>query len=116
MQGQMAGNAIEQIEGHIAFIKAELKITAAQVKVWDDFAAAIRANAKQLNELRTELAKTGTAEASPVERVAQQEKVLAARLEIVRRTKPALTALNAALSDDQKKAFAQLASHRMGMR
>ncbi len=116
MQGQMAGNAIEHGEGHIAFIKAELKITAAQRKVWDDFAAAIRANAKQLNELRAELAKAGSTEASPVERVAQQEKILAARLEIVRRTKPALGALYAALSDDQKKALAQVASHRMGMR
>jgi hypothetical protein len=116
MQGRMAGNAIEHIEGHIAFIKAELKITAAQGKVWDDFAAAIRANAKQLNEHGAELAKAGTIEDSPVERVAQQEKVLAARLEIVRRTKPALTALHAALSDDQKKTFGQLTSHRMGMR
>jgi len=116
MQGQMAGNAIEHGEGHIAFIKAELKITAAQGKVWDEFAAAMRANVKQLNELRAELTKAGTIEASPVDRIAQQEKILAARLEIVRRTKPALTALYATFSDDQKKTFGQLVSHRMGMR
>jgi len=116
MQGQMSGNAIEHHEGHIAFIKAELKITAAQGKVWDEFAAATRANAKQLNELRAELTKAGTIEASPVDRIAQQEKILAARLEIVRRTKPALTALYATFSDDQKKTFGQLVSHRMGMR
>jgi len=116
MQRQMAGNAIEHSEGHIAFIKAELKITPAQGKVWDDFAAAIRANAKQLNELRAELAKAGTTDPSPVERITQQERILAARLEIVRRTKPVLNALYAALSDDQKKALAQLASHRTGMR
>lgn len=116
MQGQMSGNAIEHIEGHIAFIKAELQITAGQGKAWDEFAAAMRTNAKQLNELRAELGKARSADTSPVDRIALQEKTLAARLEIVRRTKPALTALHATLSDDQKKTFVQLTSHHMGMR
>jgi hypothetical protein len=104
MQGRMAGAAIDHVEGHIAFLKAELKITAAQNKAWDEYAAALRANAKQLNELAAELAKAPAA-ASPVERLTLQEKTLAARLEIARRTKPALIALDAALSDEQKKSF-----------
>ena len=110
MQGRMGG--IEHVEGHIAFLKAELKITEAQAKPWDAFAAALRANAKQLNELRAELAKAPAEAGSPVERLALQEKVLAARLEMARRTRPALAALHAALSDDQKKAFGQLTSMR----
>lgn len=115
MQGRMAGGMIQHVEGNIAFIKAELKITDAQSKVWDDYAAALRANAKQLNEIRAELAKAPAGEASPVDRIALQEKHLAAQLEIARRTKPALAALYAALSDDQKKSFRELASSRMRM-
>lgn len=110
MQGRMAG--IEHVEGHIAFVKAELKITEAQAKVWDTFAAVLRANAKQLNQLGAELAKAPADAASPVERLALQEKALAARLDLARRTQPALAALYAALSDDQKKAFEQLTSMR----
>lgn len=115
MQGRMAGGAIQHVEGHIAFLKAELKISAAQGKAWDDYAAALRANAKQLNELRAEAAKAPAA-APPPDRLALQEKMLAARLDVVRRTKPAMTALYAALSDEQKKTLAQLAAPRMGMR
>jgi hypothetical protein len=113
MQGRMS--AVEHVEGHIAFLKAELKVTEAQAKLWDAFAAVLCANAKQLNELSAELAKAPADAASPVERLARQEKILAARLDVARRTRPTLAALYAALSDEQKKAFGQLASPRMGM-
>ena len=114
MQGRMAGRAIERVEGHIAFLKAELKIAPAQEPAWNGYAAALRANAKQLNELAAERAKAPAA-VSPVERIASQEKTLAARLEVARRTKPAIAALFAALSDEQKKSFAQLTAPRTGM-
>ena len=114
--GQMQAGAptVASVDGHIAFLKAELKITAAQGKAWDDFAAALRANAKQLNELAADLGKAPAA-ATPVERIALQEKVLAARLEIARRTKATLAALYATLSDDQKKTLGEHAAPRAGM-
>jgi light-regulated signal transduction histidine kinase (bacteriophytochrome) len=37
-------------EGRLAFLKAELKITEAQTKGWDAFAAALRDNTAKLNE------------------------------------------------------------------
>ena len=74
----------------------------ASVQAWSDYAEALRANAKQLSALAAESAKAPAA-ATPVDRIALQEKSLTARLEIVRRTKPALTALYAVLADDQKK-------------
>ena len=43
------GGAIHNVEGHIAFIKAELSLTDAQQKPWDQFADALRTNAKQLS-------------------------------------------------------------------
>ncbi|HEY7609990.1 MAG TPA: Spy/CpxP family protein refolding chaperone [Alphaproteobacteria bacterium] len=114
MRDRMAGRAIDRVEGHIAFLKAELKIAPAQEKAWGDYAEALRANAKQLNALAAELAKAPAA-ATPVDRIAAEEKSLAARLEIARRTKPALAALYAALADDQKKTFGELSSPRRGM-
>jgi len=104
------GRAVEHVEGHIAFLKAELKIATTQEKAWDQYAAALRANAKQLNELCAELAEAPAA-AAPIDRIALQEKVLVARPEILRRTRPALGALFAVLSDGQLKTFAQLAPH-----
>lgn len=114
MMGQMQGRgpAVTRTEGHIAFLKAELKIAGAQEKAWADYAEALRANAKQLNALA---AATAPAAATPVDRLERQEKTLAARLEIARRTKPALAALFATLSDDQKKTLGELAAPRMGM-
>lgn len=111
---QARGPAVTRVEGHIAFLKAELKIAGAQEKAWADYAEALRANAAQLNALAAEMAKAPAA-ATPVDRLERQEKTLAARFEIARRTKPALAALMAALSDDQKKSFGDLAAPRMGM-
>ncbi len=112
--GAMQGPAVERVEGHIAFLKAELKIASPQEQAWNNYAAALRANAKQLNELSAAQAKA-PASATPVDRLAQQEKVLAARLEIVRRTQPALAALYAAFTDDQKKTFDELSMPRRAM-
>jgi hypothetical protein len=115
MNGAMHGAAVERVEGHIAFLKAELKIVPAQEQAWTAYAAALRANAKQLAELAAAEAKAPAA-ATAVDRLAQQETALAARLEIVRRTRPALAALYAQFSDDQKKTFGELAApQRIGM-
>ncbi len=114
MHGPMAGVVVKHVEGHIAFLKAELKIAAAQSTVWEDYATALRANARQLNELTAAMPNVPAA-SSPVQRLAGQEQALAARLEIARRTKPALAALYAALSDEQKKTFGEFAMPRVGM-
>src|SRR5262245_38756859 len=47
MMGKMGpGMAIiDRVEGRIAFLRAELKITEAQASAWDAFAAALRTNA-----------------------------------------------------------------------
>jgi hypothetical protein len=45
-------STIDDIEGRIAFLRAELKITDAQMSAWNTFADALRANAKKLGEVR----------------------------------------------------------------
>ena len=43
---------IDRIEGRIAFLRAELKITDAQADAWNGFADALRTNARKLAEVR----------------------------------------------------------------
>ena len=57
MMGQagdgMGGMAmIDHIEGRIAFLRTELKITDAQAGAWNALADALRANARSLGEIR----------------------------------------------------------------
>ena len=46
---------IDRVEGRIAFLRAELKITDAQANTWNAFADALRANAKKLGEVRASM-------------------------------------------------------------
>jgi hypothetical protein len=105
---------IDHVEGHIAFLRTELKITDAQGNAWNAFADALRANAKTLGELRSSMMSQS---GSPglVDRLTMQEKWLAARLEGTRAIKSALANLVGALSDEQKKAADELLAPHMGM-
>ena len=107
---------IDRVEGRIAFLRAELKITDAQNNDWNALADALRANAKNLGEARASMMEQGGATAkSLVDRLALQEKWLAARLEGTRAIKSALTNLVGTLSDDQKKTADELLVPHMGM-
>ena len=56
MGGGMGGMAtIDRVEGRIAFLRAELKITDAQADAWNGFADALRTNAKKLAEVRVSM-------------------------------------------------------------
>ena len=107
---------IDRVEGRIAFLRTELKITDTQSAAWNAFADTLRNNAKSLGEVRaTMMSQAGTAPQSLVDRLTLQEKWLAARLEGTRAMKSALTNLAGTLSDDQKKTADQLLAPHMGM-
>lgn len=114
--GMMGGGAMHgtaRIEGRLAFVKAELAVTNAQEKVWGDFANAVRNEAKAMDALRKEAAdKPAT---TPVERIEQYERHLAARLDSTRKIKTALTPLYAVLDDKQKKTLSELHPMLRGM-
>ncbi|MCW5771558.1 MAG: Spy/CpxP family protein refolding chaperone [Rhodospirillaceae bacterium] len=99
------GVEMRYVEGRIAFLKAELKITDAQAKQWDAFAAALRENATKLAEAYKLPDRAALDKMGPGDRIAWYEKALAARLDAVKRTRATLDPLYAALSDDQKKTF-----------
>jgi len=107
---------IDHVEGRIAFLRAELKITDAQTSTWNAFADALRANAKSLGEVRASMmSQQGAASQTLVDRLSVQEKWLAARLEGTRAIKSALVNLIGSLSDEQKKAADELLAPHMGM-
>jgi len=113
----MSGMAtIDRVEGRIAFLRTELKITDAQDAAWNAFADALRTNAKSLGEVRAAMMpQAGAAQQGLVDRLGLQEKWLAARLEGTRAIKSALTNLVGTLSDDQKKTADELLAPHMGM-
>ena len=104
----MGGMAtIDRVEGRIAFLRTELKITDAQSGVWNAFADVLRTNAKKLAEVRASMipkAIDGAQQPAPTmtNRLDQQEQWLLARLEGTRTMKSAFTKLNDVLSDEYK--------------
>jgi hypothetical protein len=115
MGSGMAG--IDHVEGRIAFLRTELKITEAQTSAWNAFADALRTNARKLGEARGPMMPGAGLQQAPTmtERLDLQEKWLLARLESTRMIKSAIAALYATLSDDQKKTANELLAPHMGM-
>lgn len=116
----MAGmETIDRVEGRIAFLRTELKITEAQSAVWDGFADALRTNAKKLGEVRgAMMAQPGAGQQQAptmAEQLDLQERWLLARLEGTRAIRSAFTKLYEALSDDQKNSAKDLMAPHMGM-
>ena len=109
---------IDRVEGRIAFLRTELRITEAQTSAWNAFADALRLNAKKLDEVRASMMPRGTGQQQAptiVERLDLQEQWMLARLEGTREIKVALSKLYATLSDDQKKSANELLAPHMGM-
>jgi len=110
---------IDRVEGRIAFLRTELKITDAQAGAWNAFADALRANAKKLAEVRASMMPKSSDTQQPASTIAdrldQQEQWFLARLDGTRAMKAAFTKLNEALSDEQRKTANDLLAPHMGM-
>jgi hypothetical protein len=120
MMNMMGGMAmIDHVEGRIAFLRTELKITEVQTSAWNAFADALRANAQKLGEIRASMMpQPGAAQQQVptlVDRLDLQERWHLARLEGTRTLKSAFTKLYETLSDDQKKTANELLAPHMGM-
>jgi hypothetical protein len=103
------------VEGRLAFLKTELKITDVQLPLWNAVADAIRANAKTMSTMMSgsmmENWQTGTLP----DRLALREKMVTAHLDALRQFKATVDPLYAALSPQQKKTADQLLMGPMGM-
>jgi LTXXQ motif family protein len=114
-QGGMRGDAsmctrmTGHIEGRLAFLKAELKITSEQESLWNDYAAAVRDNAQAMTiRCASMMSDGGKNEANLPDRLDAHEQFMAAQLDALRATSKALKPLYAALSDTQKQVANQL--------
>jgi hypothetical protein len=104
------------IEGRLAYLKTELKITDAQVSLWDAYAGAARENAQSMQERCTAMiGQAGSAGLSLPDRLDQHEQFMAAQLDTVRAMNKTLKPLYAALDETQKQAANQLIWGPMGM-
>jgi LTXXQ motif family protein len=120
MMGQdgMAGMSMmmaEHVEGRLAFLKTELKITDAQLPLWNAVADAIRANAKSMSEMMSGGMMGGSQTATLPDKLSMREKMMTAHLEALRKFKAAVDPLYAALSPEQKKTADELLLGPMGM-
>lgn len=111
MMGQMM--APERIEGRIAFLRTELKITDAQQPLWIAFAEALRANAQAVAGMMAQMQgmmmpAPGTVPSPLPQRIEDHERMLAAHLDALRQLKAALQPLYAAFDDRQKRTADQL--------
>jgi len=126
MMGMMG--MTDHVEGRIAFLKAELKITEAQMAQWNAFAEALRANARRMSGMPAMMMQGGMmgqmmgpmmgqqgASVNAPDRLDRMEKMMTAMLETVKATKAALAPLYAVLTDEQKKVADQLIHGPMGM-
>jgi hypothetical protein len=121
---EMMGMA-DHLEGRIAFLRAELKITDDQTPQWNAFAGALRANAGRMMEMRKAMMQgemmqggimgQGDASVNAPDRLNRMERMMTAMLEAVKATKSALAPLYAVLTDEQKKVADQLIHAPMGM-
>jgi hypothetical protein len=120
--GMMGGGPeamLDRIDGRLAFMKTELKITEAQSADWEALAKVIRSTAEAHNSLMQTMMndmRSGDIGKMPLpDRLALQETHLSARLNQVREIKAAVDKLYASLSEEQKKAADDIVLPMMGM-
>jgi hypothetical protein len=111
MMAAMAGH----VEGRLAFLKTELKITDAQLPLWNKFADALRNNAKTMGEFMKGSTASGGQSATLPDRLATREKFLIARLDALRNLKAAVDPLYATFGGEQKKTADEIILTPMGM-
>lgn len=100
MCSAMAGH----IEGRLAYLKAELKITEAQEPLWKSYAAAARDNEDAvLARCSAMMSRRGAFTLSLPDRLDQHEQLMAAKLEAEHAINKALKPLYAALATAKSK-------------
>ena len=104
----------KHIEGRLAFLKTELKITDAQLPLWNAFAEAMREDASTMHAMPHPMMGMNKAATLP-DKLAAHETMLTAHLEAVRKLKAAADPLYAALNADQKKTADDIMLSPIGM-
>lgn len=105
------------VEGRIAFLKTELKLTAQQQPLFDKLADEMRASAKTMQERhaeRQQMSTTPSAPQSALERLERRSEMMKDMTAAQDRYLAALRPLYQSLSDEQKKTADELLAHAGG--
>jgi hypothetical protein len=113
--GPLGLHEIDRVEGRLAFIRAELKISDAQLPAWTVFADAVRTNATTMHAERRYMSGRVGADVSLPDRLAAQANAFAAHAEEMAKLKDALDPLYASLSPEQKKTADEIVFSPMGV-
>jgi hypothetical protein len=107
-------HSVPMMEARLAYIKADLEITEAQMPAWDAYAEAVRARHGAMDGVHADMMKAKK-NGSVVERMDARIKAMESMVDSLKALKPATEALYAVLTDDQKKKADQLLGGRCGM-
>ncbi len=115
--GMMGPEAMpSHVEGRIAFMKAELKITDAQTPQWNAFADALRNSATTMRGAMMPMMQASAAAPAP-DLMERRIAIMSSHLDAAKAMLAAFKPLYASLTDEQKKAADELlAEHMMAMR
>jgi hypothetical protein len=114
MRGMMSMMAPEHVEGRIAYQKAELAITDAQLPQWNAVASVLRLNAKTTQDGMAIMSKVGMPTTAPA-RSDMMVMLMSERLEGMKKLGEANKALYAVLTPEQQKTADDMAANPMGM-
>ena len=119
MMGYGEDAMLDRIDGRLAFLKTELKITEAQSEAWNEMATTIRMTSEIHNKMMREMMKEmhdGEFFKKPLpDRLVLHETHMEARLEQIKAVREAVDKLYVVLDDTQKKAADEIMLPTMGM-
>lgn len=120
MQSRMAAAAMQpfrRIEGQLAYFRAELRITDAQVPQWNAFVDAVRAQSDRLRQATQQAMGTTSGPSTAPQQMERRIALLSVHLEAMRAVSASATPLYEALSEEQRRTADELmAEHLRGMR
>ena len=111
----MCNAMTSHIEGRLAYLKTELKITDAQASLWNAYADAARSSAQTMQAHCTAMMGQPNSAAALPDRLDLHEQFMASQLEALRTMNKTLKPLYAALGDTQKQTANQFFWGPMGM-
>ncbi len=100
------------IEGRIAYMWAELRITPAQQAQWDQVATAMRAQAAQMDTVARQMRARGDQPSNAMEQLDRRAQMAEMRASSAKAFAAAFKPLYDSLSDDQKKSADELFGRR----
>jgi uncharacterized small protein (DUF1192 family) len=100
-QGMMM-HSVPMMEARLAYIKADLEITEAEMPAWNAYADAVRARHAKMEQVRGDMMKAKDS-GNALQRMDARIKFLETLVDSLKASKPAVEALYAALTDEQKK-------------